>query len=257
MNSWEFTKILFSLCLGLIYWSAGLSKLAPYHIGNFIGPVDLDKVFNSPVIHIGMILIAAYQVISGTLLLSQKYNFLGVMLSFPMSLGIFLFTAFTGFELTPLINLFLLAMLTYVLLQEKESVSYVIRMRFKDALKNSSHYNIPVNTRMEVIAITISFLIVPLSFFIQGILLPLLASLSLLLFTIQMFQTRKLFLLIDKTLLILVIIDGIMIVNGVYLISLFRPFFIIAFSLIPICFLLYLIRIGYYAYLRSSRRMFS
>lgn len=92
MSSKDFTVLLIRLALGLIYLTAGFSKLAPHLIGNVIGPVDPKMLFDSEFFRVFMLFVAVYQIIAGALLLSQRYSVYGLILLFPIALGIMIFT---------------------------------------------------------------------------------------------------------------------------------------------------------------------
>ncbi len=123
--------LLINCGLGFIYYSAGLSKLAPYDIGNFIGPVDLGTQLQSELIKVMMLLVAIYQFVVGFLILSIRYALIGQIMLLPISFGILIFTIVAGFELTPIINGFLLLCNILILLSERKAIGEILGRNMK------------------------------------------------------------------------------------------------------------------------------
>lgn len=132
--------LLINCGLGFIYYSAGLSKLAPYEIGNFIGPVDLGAQLQSELIKMMMLLVAVYQFVVGFLILSIRYALIGQIMLLPISFGILIFTIVAGFELTPMINGFLLLCNILILLSERKAIRGILK-RDKTFLHESYFFN--------------------------------------------------------------------------------------------------------------------
>lgn len=121
--------LLINLGLGIVYYSAGVSKLAPYHIGNFIGPVDLGEKLQSDLIKVMMLFVAIYQLIVGFLLLSVRYALVGQIMLLPLSIGILTFTIVTGFQLTPVINAIFLLLNLILLWVDREAIKEILQSK--------------------------------------------------------------------------------------------------------------------------------
>jgi uncharacterized membrane protein YphA (DoxX/SURF4 family) len=112
MKLLDLTALLIRLSVGFVLFSAGFSKLAPDQIGNLIGPVYIPFGSDSIILTAIWYFVALVEVISGALLLSQKFCMPGLLLSCFTFAGILLFTIMAGFGLTILINVFLLMLLS-------------------------------------------------------------------------------------------------------------------------------------------------
>ena len=229
--------------IGFIYLTAGFSKLSPEYLGNIIGPVDLGSIYKSSLIDILMIIAAIYQIIAGALILSQRYSVIGLILVLPLALGILIFTIFAGFAATPIINLFILLLIIFALLEDKKSVNQILKLNFKSINLSKSFQEFP-NKIIPNVALGITFLICCLVF-MDNVILNILLTIVLLLFTINLFQVKK-YLLIDKTLLVLFFIIGFIIINGILLNQIIPKAFYSVFALIPLGLLIYLIRLIYW-----------
>lgn len=250
MKSKDFTTLIIRLALGLIYMSAGFSKLSPDYLGNIIGPVDLGMVLESKSIHYFMIFAAIYQIIAGATILSQRYSVFGLVLLFPLAVGILGFTIVAGFGLTPFINMFLLLLLLYVLLQDKKSVEQVLKFNF-NGIKQSTAFELFPNKMIPNVALGIVLLTTSLSF-LDNPILNVLCSVALLLFTINLFQVKR-YLVIDKVIILLFFVIGIIIINGILLNQIIPKFFYSVFPLILIGFLLYLSRLIYWRFSKNKK----
>lgn len=249
MKSKELTTLIIRLSLGLIYLTAGFSKLSPDYLGNIIGPVDLGKAYESTTIDILMAIAAIYQIISGALILSQRYSVVGLILVFPLALGILIFTIVAGFAATPIINLFILLLLIYALFQEKKSVKQIIKLNFKSITSSNAFQQFP-NKLLPNIGLGLTILIIGLTF-LDNPILNVLLTVALLLFTINLFQVKN-YLLIDKMILVLFFSIGLIIINGILLNQIIPNAFYSVFVLIPFGFLLYLIRLIYWRFSKNK-----
>lgn len=240
MTSKQATLLLIRLSLGIIYLTSGLSKLAPEHLGNIIGPVRPENAYSIDGIAIFMHFTALIQIQVGALCLSQRYAVLGLVILFPLSVGIFVFTLITGFVLTPVIIALLLALLLYALVAEKEAVQKLVKFKIQ-GLKNSNPYLRYSNKKIPNLALILVCLTSLLSF-IDGLILNLLATISLILFFINLFQ-RKDYLFLDYLILATFFLVSFIIVNAMVLNKIIPKAFYVVFLLIPTGFILYIARI--------------
>jgi hypothetical protein len=243
------TTLLIKLSLGLIYLTAGFSKLSPDYLGNIIGPVDLGKIYESSTIDVLLTLVAVYQILGGALILSQRYSVIGLVLVFPLALGTLIFTIIAGFAATPIINLCILLLLIYALLQEKKTVKQILKLNFKSITSSITFQNFP-NKFLSNIALGLTILTTCLTF-LNNPILNILLTFSLLIFTINLFQVKN-YLLIDKIILILFFIIGLIIINGILLNQIIPKVFYSVFALIPLGILLYLIRLFYWIFSKKA-----
>lgn len=250
MTSKEITALLIRLALGLIYLTAGFSKLVPDYLGNIIGPVDLSKVYDSPFIESLMGVAAVYQIIAGALILSQRYSILGLILLFPLAVGILIFTIVAGFGGTPFINGFILLLLIYALVQDKRAVVEILKLNFK-AIRTSSAFQLFPNQLLPHLALGLTLLTACLSF-LNSPVLNVLLSAALLLFTINLFQVKK-YLVLDKVLIVLFFAIGFIIINGIIFNQIVPKAFYLVFALIPLGLLLYVIRLIYAKFAKNKK----
>lgn len=250
MTSKEITTLLIRLALGLIYFTAGFSKLSPDYLGNIIGPVDLSKVYDSPAIESLMIFAAIYQIISGALILSQRYSVLGLLLLFPLAVGILIFTIIAGFGGTPFINGLILLLLIYALVQEKSAVLQILKFNFKTVPTPTAFQMFP-NRLLPHLALGLTILTACLSF-LDNPVLNVLLSVVLLLFTLNLFQVKK-YLPLDKILIILFFMIGFVIINGIVFNKIVPKAFYLVFVLIPFGLLLYIIRLIYAKFAKNKK----
>ena len=243
ITSKQLTLLLIRLSLGIIYLTSGLSKLAPDFLGNIIGPVNLAKAYDdSNVIHFFMNVTAFIQIIVGALTLSQRYSVLGLVLLLPLSLGILIFTIFAGFGLTPIINGILLSLLIYALFQEQEAVKNLMKFKI-ESLKNSRTFRRFPDKRIPNLALVSVSLTAVLSF-LNGPVLNVIATISLVLFFINLFQ-RKDYIILDYIILTMFFIISFIIINGMILNRFIPKAFYAVFLLIPVGFVLYILRLIY------------
>ncbi len=249
MNSKEFTTLIIRLALGLIYMTAGFSKLSPDNLGNIIGPVDLGALLESKTIHTLMIFAAIYQIIAGAIILSQRYSVFGLVLLFPLVVGILIFTTFAGFGATSIINLFILLLLLYATFQERKSIIQILKLNF-NGIKRSTAFELFPNKVIPKVALGIVLLTTSLSF-LHNPVLNVLCSIALILFTINLFQVKN-YLVIDKVIIVLFLFIGLIIINGILLNQMIPKAFYSVFALIPIGFTLYFIRLIYWRFSKKK-----
>ncbi|WKZ62422.1 MAG: hypothetical protein QY315_11700 [Saprospiraceae bacterium] len=246
MSSKYITLIMIYLATGIIYLTAGLSKFSPGNIGNLIGPVDYHKISDSTVFLLFMQGIAVLQVVVGALLLSQRYSVFGLIMVLPMSLGILIFTIVAGFGLTPIINLLLLLLLLYAFYLEKEAIRQLFRKDRKGILfKSPSFQQFPERLVPNIALILIGLTV--LVSFLDNIVLNILTTTALLLFTINLFQ-RKDYIFADKILIFLFLMISSISVNGMLINKMIAKGFYVVFLLIPMGILIYLFRLVYWKF---------
>ncbi len=236
----DITLIMIYLAAGTIYLTAGLSKLAPENIGNLIGPTDIHNIFDSTAFVIFMEVIAVWQVITGALLLSFRYAVVGLITAIPLALGILVFTVIAGFGLTPIINLFLLVLLIYAYLREKDTIRTLLK-RDWSSLNNSASYKLFPIGRYAKIALGLIFLTVLFSF-LHNIVLNIATSLAFLFYTANLFQ-RKNYLFLDYILIGLFLVISMAIVNVILLKEINDKLPYVIFFLIPFGISVYIIRL--------------
>lgn len=250
MKAKNITLILIYLATGTIYLTAGLSKFAPENIGNLIGPVDIHKIFDSTAFIIFMEFIAVLQVITGALLISLRYSVLGLIIAIPMALGILLFTVIAGFGLTPIINLVLLVSLIYAYLVEKDALKLLLKRKII-GLKESKTYQLYPKDKYAKIALALIALTVVFSF-LHNIVLNIFASLAFFFYTANLFQ-RKDYLFLDKVLIGLFFIIGIITVNAMLLKAIHPKAPYVLFILIPLSISIYILRLVYWRFFTDCK----
>ncbi len=246
----DITLIMIYLAAGTVYLTAGLSKLAPENIGNLIGPTDIHKIFDSTAFVIFMEVIAVWQVITGALLLSLRYAVVGLITAIPLALGILVFTIIAGFGLTPIINLFLLVLLIYAYMREKNTIHKLLK-RDWGSLNNSVSYKLFPNGRYAKAALGLILLTVLCSF-LHNIVLNIVTSLAFLFYTANLFQ-RKNYLFLDYVLIGLFLIIGVAVVNAMLLKEIGEKIPYIIFFLIPFGISVYIIRLVYWKFFTSCK----
>lgn len=250
MKSKELTTIIIRLTIGLIYLTAGFSKLSPEYLGNIIGPVDLGRIYTSSLIDVLMTIAAIYQIVAGALILSQKYSVVGLILIFPLALGILIFTIFAGFAATPIINLFILLLIIFALFQDKKSVGQILKLNFTAIKSSKSSLQFP-NKLLPNVALGLTILTSCLTF-LDNPILNILLTFVLLIFTANLFQVKN-HLLLDKILFVLFFGIGFIIINGILLNQIIPKAFYSVFALIPLGFLIYLIRLIYWRFSKNKK----
>lgn len=254
MDSKHFTTLLIRLSLGLVYLTSGFSKLAPEHLGNMIGPVNLDFISASRASWYFMVFVAIYQVVAGALTISQRYSVIGLILLLPLSVGILSFTLIVPFGGTPFINLFILLLLVFALYEEKNSLVKIFRLNVEGLKESETFKRFPnpllPKISLGIIALTLSLV------FLQNSILNMLLSLALVFFTANLFQYKK-FVILDKILLFLFLFISLFVVNGLIINQYFPNSFAYIYLLIFLGFILFFIRVGYSVWLNKKQKQLS
>lgn len=108
MNLKDFYVLLIRLLLGYIFFSAGLCKLADGHFGQLIGPPFLIRDLESYGLGGFGWYLAFSQVMTGALILSQRWSVLGLVMLVPMNVSILATTLSMHWAGTPFVNVLLL-----------------------------------------------------------------------------------------------------------------------------------------------------
>lgn len=250
MNNKEYTSFVIRLTLGFIYLSAGWAKLAPNDLGNIIGPVDISHATDSVAILTSFKIIAYFQMITGALILSQKYSLIGLLVLFPLSLGTFIFTLISGFGGTPFFNLIFLVMNCYALIIEKEIVKSIVKRNYSSIYDSVVSKKFPNKTLPKFSFILLLSLII-CSFFLNGILLNIIGTVCILLFCVNMLQFKK-FLFIDNIILVLYFLICFITTNGILLNSYIDKFFYSVFYLILLGLLIFTVRVSIVSFRKKA-----
>ena len=88
----DFNVLLIRLFLGYLFTSSGLCKLTDGHFGQLIGPPLLIDQLTPHGLRTFGFFIAISQVMSGALVLTQRYSLAGLIMLVPMNLGILMVT---------------------------------------------------------------------------------------------------------------------------------------------------------------------
>ncbi|TNE64836.1 MAG: hypothetical protein EP344_03420 [Bacteroidetes bacterium] len=116
-----------SVCLGLIFFSAGMAKLyADHAFPGLIGPVWLEDELAPYGLGLFAQFVAWGQVIVGYLLLTLRFSTLGAVMLVPMVLNILMVTISMEWRGTPYILAFFLASNLFVLFVDRQKLLPVI-----------------------------------------------------------------------------------------------------------------------------------
>ncbi|MCH7411807.1 hypothetical protein MM239_20640 [Belliella sp. DSM 111904] len=241
MNNRQLTALMIRLALGFIYLSAGLSRLAPEYLGNIIGPVYLPEILKSDFIIFIWYSSAIYEVIVGSLILSQKYSPHGLLLVIPLSIALLILTIFLGFGATPIFNCFFTIFLIFALIQEKIPYKKILQGD-STALNRSKTPQLYPAKQLSLLSLTLIILTIGLIFW-QGYHLNILASLAILGITINLFQFRNYY-KTDYFFIFLFFAIAMIALNGNIIKHTLNNFIYWQFGLIGFAMLLFLLRIG-------------
>jgi uncharacterized membrane protein YphA (DoxX/SURF4 family) len=122
----DFNALLIRLFLGYLFTSSGLCKLTDGHFGQLIGPPLLIEQLTPHGLRIFAFFIAISQVMSGALVLSQRYSLLGLIMLVPMNLGILLVTISQNWQGTPYVDAVFTALNLLALLYEWNTLKFLI-----------------------------------------------------------------------------------------------------------------------------------
>ena len=241
MTNKAFTGLMIRLSLGFVYLSAGLGKLVPAYIGWLIGPPDISQHVDWQWLIVSYPIIAVYQIITGALILTQRYSLWGLLALLPLSIGILTFTIVAEFRGTPFLNTFLLGLNLFALWMEKDA----IRKLWKRDLGNLSQYGATALYPAKLlphISLVLILIATGWSFFHDSLFLNVLVTAALLLLTINLFQVRD-YLWLDKLIIVLFFAICCATVNRLYLGKMMPEIVYVPFQLIPVGFLLYFLRL--------------
>lgn len=118
--------ILLRVFLGLVFFTAGMSKLYDTHqFPGLIGPVWLEERLAEHGLALYARFIAWSQVIAGLLLFTQRFATLGAVLTFPIILNIFVVTVSLEWQGTPYVNFALLLLNLWLLLYDYHKFKFI------------------------------------------------------------------------------------------------------------------------------------
>ncbi|WP_266363919.1 hypothetical protein [Tellurirhabdus rosea] len=114
----DFLALLTRLFLGYLFLSAGLCKLTDGHFGQLMGPPGFIKMLEPHGLGGFGVFVAVTQVITGALVLSQRYSLLGLVALVPMNLSMLAVTISQNWQGTPYVDAVFTLMNGLVLLYE-------------------------------------------------------------------------------------------------------------------------------------------
>jgi hypothetical protein len=126
MNLKDFYSLLARLLLGYVFFSSGLCKLADGHFGQIIGPPFLIADLEPHRLGGFGIFLAFSQVMTGALVLSQRWSLLGLVMLVPMNVSILAATISMGWSGTPYVNGFLLLINLLALMYEWKTLRFFL-----------------------------------------------------------------------------------------------------------------------------------
>lgn len=119
--------VLIRVFLGLIFFTAGMSKLYFEHqFPGLIGPVWLEERLAEHDLGMYARFIAGSQIIAGLLLFTQRFATLGAILTFPIILNIFMVTVSMKWQGTPYVNAFLILMNAWLLAFDYHKLKFIL-----------------------------------------------------------------------------------------------------------------------------------
>lgn len=119
--------VLIRLFLGLIFFTAGMSKLYFEHqFPGIIGPVWLEERLAEHDLGMYARFIGISQIIAGLLLFTQRFATLGAILTFPIILNIFMVTVSMNWQGTPYVNAFLMLLNAWLLLYDYPKLKFIL-----------------------------------------------------------------------------------------------------------------------------------
>lgn len=124
--------LLIRIFLGLIFFSAGMSKLYVENaFPGLIGPVWLETELTKYGLGLYARFIGWSQIIAGLLLLSQRFATLGAILTFPIILNIFMVTISLKWQGTPYVNFFLILLNAWLLIYDYPKLKFILTDRLE------------------------------------------------------------------------------------------------------------------------------
>ncbi|MBO3700529.1 hypothetical protein [Roseivirga sp. E12] len=128
--------VLIRLFLGLIFFTAGMSKLYFEHqFPGIIGPVWLEERLAEHDLGMYARFIAGSQIIAGLLLFTQRFATLGAILCFPIILNILMVTVSMKWSGTPYVNAFLLLLNAWLLAFDYHKLKFILTDSFSEVRK--------------------------------------------------------------------------------------------------------------------------
>ncbi|MEZ4905100.1 MAG: hypothetical protein R2822_26805 [Spirosomataceae bacterium] len=122
----DFNALLIRLFLGYLFTSSGLCKLTDGHFGQLIGPPLLIEQLTPHGLRTFGFFIAISQVMTGALVLSQRYSLLGLIMLVPMNLGILMVTISQNWTGTPYIDAVFTSLNLLALLYEWNTLKFLL-----------------------------------------------------------------------------------------------------------------------------------
>ncbi|MBA6231050.1 MULTISPECIES: hypothetical protein [unclassified Colwellia] len=125
---WNYFLTIFQVTLGIIYFSAGLSKLIP-GFPNIIGPVWLIDELSKYSLGLFGYFIAIMQTLIGGLLLISRFRLIASLMLLPMHMCIFIIPISLGWQGTPFVNAIFLFMLLSLLFSDRKKIYSLINSK--------------------------------------------------------------------------------------------------------------------------------
>ena len=122
----DFNALLVRLFLGYLFTSSGLCKLTDGHFGQLIGPPLLIDQLTPHGLRTFAFFIAISQVMTGALVLSQRYSVLGLIMLVPMNLGIMMVTISQNWLGTPYVDALFTTLNLLALLYEWNTLKFLL-----------------------------------------------------------------------------------------------------------------------------------
>jgi uncharacterized membrane protein YphA (DoxX/SURF4 family) len=122
----DVNALLIRLFLGYLFTSSGLCKLTDGHFGQLIGPPLLIDQLTPHGLRGFAFFIAVSQVMSGALVLSQRFSVLGLIMLVPMNLGILAVTISQNWRGTPYVDAVFTVLNLLALLYEWPTLKFLL-----------------------------------------------------------------------------------------------------------------------------------
>jgi len=126
MSLKDFYALLARLFLGYVFFSSGLCKLADGHFGQIIGPPFLIADLEPYGLGGFAVFLGFSQVMTGALVLSQRWSLLGLVMLVPLNVSILAATISMQWQGTPFVNAFLLIINLFCLLYEWKTLRFFL-----------------------------------------------------------------------------------------------------------------------------------
>ncbi len=125
---WSYFLTVFQVTLGIVYFSAGLSKLFP-SFPNIIGPVWLIDELSKYSLGLFGYFIAIMQTLVGGLLLISRFRLIASLMLLPMHMCVLIIPFSLGWQGTQYINVFFLFMLLSLLFSDRKKIYSLINSK--------------------------------------------------------------------------------------------------------------------------------